>query len=47
MRLVDLLNETGQETEAAGHWGAYDAKDHTGAWAMHARERLNAGGCDQ
>jgi tetratricopeptide (TPR) repeat protein len=43
--LADLLDETGQETEAAAHWVSYAAKDHCGAWAMHARERLNASGC--
>jgi tetratricopeptide (TPR) repeat protein len=43
--LADLLDETGHETEAAVHWHAYAAKDHMGAWAMHARERLNARGC--
>jgi tetratricopeptide (TPR) repeat protein len=40
--LADLLDETGQESEAAAHWRAYAAKDHCGARAMHARERLNA-----
>jgi len=43
--LADLLDETGHETEAAAHWRAYAAKDHSGAWAMHARARLNASGC--
>jgi tetratricopeptide (TPR) repeat protein len=42
---ADLLDETGHETEAAAHWRAYAAKHDCGAWAMHARERLNAGGC--
>jgi tetratricopeptide (TPR) repeat protein len=43
--LADLLDEAGRETEAAAHWRAYAAKDRCGAWAMHARERLNASGC--
>jgi tetratricopeptide (TPR) repeat protein len=40
--LADLLDETGHQTEAAAHWRTYAAKDRCGAWAMHARERLNA-----
>jgi tetratricopeptide (TPR) repeat protein len=40
--LADLLDETGHEIEAAVHWHAYAAKEHSGAWAMHARQRLNA-----
>jgi tetratricopeptide (TPR) repeat protein len=43
--LADLLDETGHETEAAAHWHAYAAKDHDGAWAMYARQRLNAVRC--
>jgi tetratricopeptide (TPR) repeat protein len=43
--LADLLDETGHETEAAVHWHAYSAKDDSGPWARHARERLNARGC--
>jgi tetratricopeptide (TPR) repeat protein len=42
--LADLLDETGDEAQAAAHWRAYAAKDPCGAWAMHARERLNASG---
>jgi hypothetical protein len=40
--LADLLDESGHETDATAHWQAYVANDHDGAWAMHARHRLNA-----
>jgi len=43
--LADLLDETGQEPDAAAHWRAYAAMDHCGAWATHARQRLNASSC--
>jgi Flp pilus assembly protein TadD len=42
--LADLLDESNRETEAAAHWSAYASKDRTGAWALHARERLKANG---
>jgi tetratricopeptide (TPR) repeat protein len=42
--LADLLDESAEEIEATAHWRAYAAKDPCGAWATHARERLNAGG---
>jgi len=39
--LADLLDETGHKTEAAAHWLAYLAKDKSGPWAVHARQRLD------
>jgi len=43
--LADLLDEMGQEIEAAAHWHVYAAKFVDGAWALHARKRLNASEC--